>query len=177
MKNACIILVISLICLSAPLQADDVTVALWLFDENTGLYPSGVISDFSENDYPLVLGLGGKLVPGKFGNGLSANVYGDLDIPDGEVLFGLTQLPAPEGRNEQPLSWYNADFCALMTSGENHLRKEVGFVNATDSKLNLGDFDWTVDFWFKMDRPSEEFGVIFELGQGPRNENEAITTD
>jgi hypothetical protein len=28
------------------------------------------------------------------------------------------------------MTWSNARFCALMTSGENHLRKEVSFPNA-----------------------------------------------
>jgi len=151
------------------------TVALWLFDEPVGLYPSHVMDDQSDNDYPLVLGPGGKLVKGKFGNALSAQQYAKVDLPEGEARFGLSQVPIAEGRTVEPLSWMNANFCALMTSGENHLRKEVGFVNATDSKLNLGDFDWTVEFWFKPGSENTE-GCVFEIGSGPRGENQKITS-
>jgi hypothetical protein len=59
--------------------------------------------------------------------------------------------------------------------GENHLRKQVGFKNATDTPLNLGDFDWTVEFWYQSTRISGEAGVIFEIGSGPRGENNQIT--
>ena len=41
-------------------NATSQTISLWLFDEPTGLYPSSVLENSSENDYPLVLGLGGK---------------------------------------------------------------------------------------------------------------------
>ena len=47
---------ISLVSLS---QAQ--TIALWPFDEQLGLYPSSVISDLSDNDYPLVIGPGGQV--------------------------------------------------------------------------------------------------------------------
>ncbi len=46
------------------------TIALWPFDEQIGIYPSCVMSDVSDNDYPLVLGPGGQIVEGKFGNAL-----------------------------------------------------------------------------------------------------------
>lgn len=32
------------------------TIALWTFDEQIGIYPSCVLSDMSENDFPLVIG-------------------------------------------------------------------------------------------------------------------------
>lgn len=50
------------------LRAD--TVALWLFDEPLGLYPSCVLGDAATNDCPLVLGPGGQVVEGKYGNAL-----------------------------------------------------------------------------------------------------------
>ncbi len=158
------------------------TVALWLFDEPVELYPSHVLDDQSNNDYPLVLGLGGTLVEGKFGNALSAIPHPDIIIPEGEELFGMVKMKPLEGRTVAPLTWYNAQFSALMIGGETHLRKEVGFVNPTDSKLNLGDFDWTVEFWFAPDADSKGSnsasgsGVVFEIGQGPRVDNPAITS-
>ena len=151
------------------------TIALWLFDEPLGLYPSHIMDDQSDNDHPLALGPGGKLVKGKFGNALSAQQYEKIDLPEGESRFGLSPVPKADGRTVEPMTWMNANFCALMTNGENHLRKEVGFVNATESKLNIGDFDWTVEFWFQPGS-SEEEGCVFELGPGPRGENQTVTS-
>jgi hypothetical protein len=63
-----------------------------------------------------------------------------------------------------------------MTSGEKHLRKEVGFARVTRTKLNLGNFDWTVEFWFKPSAlKTDNDGCVFEIGQGPRGENNRIT--
>jgi hypothetical protein len=62
-----------------------------------------------------------------------------------------------------------------MTSGEKHLRNQVGFPQVTTTKLNLGDFDWTIEFWFKPLRQSNDYGVVFEIGSGPRAENDTIT--
>ncbi|MBN2357479.1 hypothetical protein JXO59_15305, partial [candidate division KSB1 bacterium] len=46
------------------------TIAAWPFDEAMGVYPSTVLSDVGPNDYPMVLGPGGQIVPGKFGHAL-----------------------------------------------------------------------------------------------------------
>ena len=51
------------------------TVALWLFDEQVGLYPSCVLGDAATNDCPLVLGPGGQIVKGKFGNALEPSEH------------------------------------------------------------------------------------------------------
>ena len=137
------------------------TVALWLFDEQQEIYPSCVLNDNSENDYPLVIGSGGKLVNGKFGNALEPLPQAKIVVPTGEALFGLQKLPIPEGRTVEPMTWFNANFCALMTSGENHLRKDVAFVQPTKTKLNLGNFDWTGEFRFKVTcRPGEQSMVF-----------------
>ena len=48
------------------------TVALWLFDEQIGLYPSCLLSDANSGNCPCVLGPGGQIVEGKFGNALGA---------------------------------------------------------------------------------------------------------
>lgn len=151
------------------------TIALWLFDEPQGIYPSSVLNDAGPNDYPLVLGLGGQIVPGKYGNALEPIPYPDFSIPEGEAWFGLKQLPPAPGRTVEPMSWFNAHFCALMTSGEKHLRKQVGFARVTETPLNLGDFDWTVEFWYLPTRKPDSDGVVFEVGEGPRGENERVT--
>lgn len=152
------------------------TIALWTFDEQKGIYPSSVINDISDNDYPLVIGFSGKIVKGKFGNALTYSLKPNIPIPPGrDPKYGLVKMQKQSGRKIEPLTWYNADFCALMTSGENHLRKEVGFVSPTKTKLNLGEFDWTVEFWFEPVSKPENDGVIFEIGSGPRGENNKVT--
>jgi hypothetical protein len=152
------------------------TIALWCFDEQKNIYPSSVLSDQSENDYPLVIGPGGMIVEGRFGNALEPIDQPAVILPGGESRFGLQEMPIPQGRTVEPMTWKNARFAALMTSGENHLRKEVGFVNPTECDLNLADFNWTVEFWFKPTRKTDQDGVVFEIGTGPRGENKKITS-
>ncbi|MDO8544732.1 MAG: LamG domain-containing protein [Opitutaceae bacterium] len=152
------------------------TIAQWTFDEPEWLYPSHVMDSTAGVDAPLVLGLGGRLVPGKFGNALSTEPYPPVVIPArGERTASLARLPVPAGRTQEPLTWHNAQFCALMTGGERHLRKEVSFVNPTANDLNLGDFDWTVEFWLRLRGTSSEEGTVFEIGTGPRGENGIVT--
>jgi len=163
--------------LSASVPAAE-TVALFAFDEPVGLYPSSVLSDQSAKNLLLVLGPGGSIVSGKFGNALSTAPQPPVNYPAGSVLFGLTQLPTPAGRTVAPLSWMNARFAALMTSGEKHLRKEAPQPNATATGFNLGAFDWTVEFWYRgvSAAPGATEGVVFEVGEGPRGENDHVTT-
>ncbi len=151
------------------------TVALWLFDEQVGIYPSCVLSDQSDSDFPMVIGPGGQIVKGKYGNALEPIPQPPIEYPEGEEWFGLKQLETPKGRTVEPMSWMNANFAGLMTSGQNHLRKQAGFANATKTGLNLGEFDWTVEFWYLPTRKAEEEGVVFEIGQGPRGENDKVT--
>ncbi len=155
------------------------TIALWPFDEQQGIYPSDVLNDVSDNNYPLVLGRGGLIVEGKFGNALAPIEQPDIELPEkmpeGAVKFGITPLPLKSGRKIPPMNWKNANFCALMTSGQNHLRKLVGFVNVTDSKLNLGNFNWTIEFWLETNNSKSEDGTVFEIGKGPRSENDNVT--
>src|SRR4030095_13125992 len=85
-----LIVLLSLSALSFPQ-----TIALWPFDEQQGLYPSSVLSDESSNDYPLVLGLGGQVVPGKFGNALEPGEYPAFPLPQSDnPLFGLGPVAA-----------------------------------------------------------------------------------
>ena len=152
------------------------TVALWLFDEPAQIYPSSALNDASGNNHFLVVGRGGRISEGRFGRALEpadpapVHISGSSRNPQ----FGLTPVPAQMGRKVAPMTWQNATFCALATTGEKHLRNP-GFPNPTDSKLNLGDFDWTVEFWFERTHDSSAPGVVFEIGSGPRGENEVVT--
>jgi len=64
MKNLKILIILSLLISVFPEKTKAQTIALWLFDEPQGLYPSHVIDDASKNDYPLVIGRSGKIVKG-----------------------------------------------------------------------------------------------------------------
>jgi hypothetical protein len=151
------------------------TVALWLFDEPAGLYPSTPLESSAGLDAPLVLGLGGTIVPGRFGQALSTDPYPPVVIPKtGEETAALHRFPVPTGRTQEPLSWHNAQFTAFMTSGERHIRKEVSFPRVTATDLNLGDFAWTVEFWFRS-HGAAAGGVVLELGRGPRGESDVVT--
>jgi hypothetical protein len=168
------------VILIAPEKVKAQTIALWLFDEPKGLYPSHVLDDASDNDYPLVLGRAGAIVSGKYGNALDATAFMELQIPNINTppfLFGMGKpLPIPEGRTSVPMNWENALFTGIMTSGENHLRKEIGMVNASKTKLNLGNFDWTVEFWYKPMKISNYEATVFEIGEGPLRENNNVTS-
>ena len=166
-----------IICVLISVELQGQTIALWQFNESKGLYPSHVLDDSSENDYPLVIGKKGKIVDGKFGNGLDMTSNYELEITlNNQILFGLAKPEIPQGRTTVPMYWENADFSALMTVGETHLRKQVGFVNPTDTKLNLGNFDWTLEFWYKPLQGTQEEGVVFEIGVGPIREKSAVTS-
>ena len=134
------------------------------------------MDDVSENDYPLVIGRSGALVKGKYGNALDATAFMELEIPDmDEARFGMGKaLPIPKGRTAVPMNWENGLFTGLMASGEKHLRKEIGMVNASETKLNLGDFDWTVQFWYQPTKKITKEAVIFEIGEGPLREKNKI---
>jgi hypothetical protein len=173
-KPCLVVLALALAVLTRGAPAAE-TIAFWAFDEPVGLYPSSVISDHGPQQMPLILGPGGSIVPGKFGNALSARPQAGIKLPPGSVRFGLTQVPTPAGRTVEPLSWMNARFAALMTAGENHLRKEFPHPNATTTALNLGAHDWTVEFWYRGEPRGGGDGVVFEAGEGPRGENSRIT--
>ncbi|HWB83198.1 MAG TPA: LamG domain-containing protein [Bryobacteraceae bacterium] len=160
------------------------TTALWLFDESKSVYPSTILNDATDHGYFAALGRGAHLVDGKFGRALEP-----IDPPPftytftppknaeetaSAILFGLLPAPIAKGRTVPPMNWKTATFAALFTSGETHLRKPE-FANATDSRLNLGAFDWTIEFWYKSAHASTEDGVIFEIGQGPRGETNHVT--
>jgi hypothetical protein len=175
MKRSPLLACIVLTCSTLLFANETKTTALWCFDEQQGLYPSSVLEELTDTNAPLVLGLGGRIAPGKYGNALEPLEQPRIELPHGEAEFGLEQLPPAQGRKADPMSWHNAHFCALMTSGERHLRKEVGFIRPTETKLNLGNFDWTVEFWFMPTAPAQHEGVVFEIGTGPRGENQQTT--
>lgn len=161
------------------------TVALWLFDEQAGVYPSSVLADAGPDSHFLLLGRGAEIVPGKFGRALrpippppltitAVAAGADADSSGSAVRFGLAAPPAIPGRTQPPLLWSNAHFAALTTRGDAHLRR-APLNNVTESKLNLGDGAWTVEAWLFLDPAAADEGVILELGAGPRGENDLVT--
>jgi hypothetical protein len=156
-------------------------VATWLFDEPVQSYPSTILNDSGPNGYVMALGRGARLVPGRFGNALEPATPEPLEMRGSDIqassesaqLFGLVPAPIPPGRTIQPMWWPTATFAALLTSGERHLRSP-GFANATDTRLDLGAFDWTVELWF-LPEEGDRGGVLLEVGEGPRGENERVT--
>lgn len=146
------------------------TTALWLFDEQQGIYPSCVLGDAATGDFPLVIGPGGQIVAGRFGNALEPKGRPKIDYPPQKIANGLKDrgriVASPSSKKELDLTWRNAYFCALMTRGQRHLRQEVEFGSPTLSSLNLGRTDWTVEFWYRPMRTPERSGVVFEIGTG-----------
>lgn len=61
-----------------------------------------------------------------------------------------------------------------FTGGEARVRW-AHFASATDTKLNLGAHDWTIECWLRLDAAAGEEGTIFEIGIGPRWESEILT--
>lgn len=171
---------VGLITLIAALSSAAATSALWLFDEQEGLYPSCPLSDTGPADLHLILGRGGQIVPGKFGRALRPvepepwnPIYADMS-QEGLIRFGLDAPQGKPGRTQEPLTWFNNKFSALFTSGDEHLRR-LEFANATETALNLGSENWTLEFWLKLDKTAVGEGTIFETGSGPRGENDRVT--
>lgn len=171
--------------LGATARAD--TVALWLFDEQAGVYPSSVLGDAGPGTHFLILGRGAEIADGKFGHALrvvpppplkihyrGSGPASDADSGGSAVTFGLRAPPTKPGRTQPPMTWENAHFAALTTTGDTHLRR-MPFPNVTDSRLNLGAADWTLECWLRLDAGAASEGVIYEIGAGPRGENELVT--
>ena len=169
---------------AVPLSAG--TVALWLFDEQEGLYPSSILNENGPHTYYLVLGRGGQIVPGKFGRALRAAepapfnpVYERADeqaefTNSSVYAFGLNRPPRKPGRTVEPMTWFNATFAAAFLNGDEHLRR-TPFPHPTRGPINLGGGDFTVEFWLHADAHASGEGVVFEIGSGPRGENDVVT--
>ena len=167
---------VALVAIEATSAVRGETVALWLFDEQLGLYPSCILGDSSTNNCPLVLGPGGQIVAGKFGNAMEPIEQPKIKLSLAGRYTGFNRrTKIVSSRKIEPMDWANANFCALMTRGEKHLRQEVGFASPTETRLNLANFDWTVEFWYLPTRKDEGDGVVLEIGQGPRGENDHVT--
>lgn len=164
--------------LTAAARAD--TTALWLFDEQEGVYPSSALSDAGPHGYFLALGRGARIVPGRFGRAL--RVAEPLPLrPVAEGLdreelrkVGLEAPPPRPGRSVEPMTWHNATFAAALVNGEPHLRGG-SLPHPTAGPLNLGGHDFTLEFWLRPDGPARGEGTVLEIGSGPRGENERVT--
>jgi hypothetical protein len=157
------------------------TVALWLFDEPVGLSPGSVLNDAGPKHYSLMLGRGAEIAPGKFGHALRPIAPAARAIrrshaqeSGGDETVGLrARAPSPSdtgprGKGE------DAPFAALFSNGKKHARR-ADSVNATDSRLNLGAHDWTVEAWLFLDRNASAEGTLLEIGSGAPGETRLLT--
>jgi hypothetical protein len=180
------ILLHSLVAALAMVQARAETVAFWPFDEQEGLYPSSILNDAGPQNWFLVLGRGGEMVPGKFGRAVRAveprpfnpSYHGRASQEEftgaGEFAYGLSTPPMKPGRTVEPMTWFNATFAAAFVNGDEHLRR-LPFPSPTKGDLNLGRGDFTIEFWLKLDADATGEGVVLEVGSGPRGENDQVT--
>ncbi|MEB2345739.1 MAG: hypothetical protein OZ948_13485 [Deltaproteobacteria bacterium] len=156
------------------------TVALWLFDEQEGVYPGSVLNDAGPDRAFLNLGRGGRLEAGRFGRALRpvepgpfAPAAAALD-PEDAVAIGLRPPPARPGRGVEPMTWASATFAAALVHGETHLRG-TPLLHPTAGRLNLGGGDFTIEFWLRADPTAQGEGVLLELGSGPHGGSEHVT--
>ena len=98
------------------------------------------------------------------------------DVPGGAIAVRRAPYPPPATRGRAPpLPAGDAShFAALSSRGTNPLRRPAP-ANVTDSKINLGAGDWTVECWLWLDSGATAEGVILELGAGPRGTNALVT--
>ena len=80
------------------------TIALWLFDEPEGLYPSSDLNDASGHGLLLILGRGARIAEGRFGRALEPGAPEPLKISGTSInpQFGLLPMPdtrGPHGRS------------------------------------------------------------------------------
>lgn len=123
---------------------DEHTKALWLFDES--MYPYATLCDAGPDYYDLRLMPNGKLVQGKFGNGL--------------------RITAQKG--------YNVAYAGFAGKVVNeHIREDDGMVSGlwgpTEGPgsllTTLQRGRWTCEFWINLpELPTESF--LIDLGQG-----------
>jgi hypothetical protein len=170
---------------AVPLGLSAETIGLWLFDEQEGIYPSSLLNDAGPNDYSLIIGRGGKIVPGKFGRALRAaepapfepmyaGVRSHEEFSNASRFdFGLVSPPQKPGRKVPPMTWFNATFAAGFMNGDQHLRRRP-FPHPTAGALNFTGADFTIEFWFRADSNAAGEGVVLEVGTGPRGENDIV---
>ena len=131
------------------------TVALWLFDEPIGAASGSLLHDSGPKGCSLTLGRGAVLVPGKFGQALSSSPGIAVDV----------QSRGSPG---------SAGFAALLAM-DTRKAGHVLHANPTDTRLNLGPHDWTLECWLRLDAEARDEGTIFEIGTGPRAQNDFVT--
>lgn len=84
---------------------------------------------------------------------------------------GAIIVPGKIGSALRPVAARTADFTARSQPDA----PRGPFANVTDSKLNLGPGDWTLDGWFRLDPEAREEGVIFEVSADPRGSVDLAT--
>lgn len=141
--------------------ADPHTVALWLFDEP--MYPNVVLTDASGHGYDLRL-------QSAYAKWL-VETEGKKGEPPAEPLHVAGKYGLVAGRYGRAVYVPDAKL-AQVTFVDNRQRYSsasvLGRGSAVPERLNLGYFDWTIEFWFKAKGNQDVPADIFVL----RNERD-----
>lgn len=99
-----------------------------------------------------------------------AVVRGSVLVPSGAGLgpgrFGRALWLAASAPAPGPLP-------VLRVGGDG--RRLSGVTNPTDTRLNLGADDWTLECWLWLEAGAAAEGVIYEIGAGPPGKSELVT--
>jgi hypothetical protein len=127
---------------------DSHTAALWLFDETQ--YPNVTLTDAGtmRADLRLLTGVG-KPVPDAF-------LRGEAGIVPGKFGSAI-RFPMPAG---SAVVWASEGQAAVGTRHFSDRDAEA------PERLNLGYFDWTMEFWFRGVSPQRGRGVVWEVRNG-----------
>ncbi len=110
----------------------------------------------------VTLGLGAALLPG-IGRAETVALW----LFDGPAPVGATRVPGKFGAAYRP-----AGDTAAAPASEGGAGAAA---SPTDSRLNLGAGDWTLECWLRLDAGAADEGVLFEIGCGPRGTGELVT--
>jgi hypothetical protein len=133
--------------LLATISGQAATLAHWHFDPTPAAGGATHLADAGPHGHTLVLGRGASLVSGRTGHALR---------PSGGEQAGTAAL-------------------SLRRPREDAAASRPRFANVTDSKLNLGADDWTIDGWFRLDPEAAAEGVVLEIGSDPRRPDDLST--
>jgi hypothetical protein len=133
--------------LLATISGRATTLAHWHFDPTPAVGGAINLADAGPHGHTLVLGPGAVIVPGRTGHALR---------PSGGEQAGISAF-------------------SLRRPQEDAATSRPRFANVTDSKLNLGADDWTIDGWFRLDPEAAVEGVVLEIGSDPRRPDDLST--
>lgn len=102
--------------------------------------------------------------PGRAAGNGTVLVPGGASLGPGRVGQALWPAGSPAGRRLPP---------ELRLGGDG--RRLEGVTNPTDTRLNLGADDWTLECWLWLEEGATTEGVVYEIGAGPPGVGELVT--